>query len=333
MTERTVSRNAFSVSRRQALGLVGASAVAAMLPGSAHAADKATLAWTPGLATPQIPLALQNKLWTSENLDVDTVAFSSGRETLEALLGGGADFATLSEFPATTAALQGQKFMVLANLSVFTDNKVIINRKSGIRDAKSLAGKKVGVTMGASLQFAAETFIDEQGVDVEYINVAPGDLVPALARGEIDAAFMFDGFFKQARDVLGADYLEIPTPSYQTHFIIGARTEFVQKSPEAVKSFIAGLLAAQNMVRDKAKTIEAVSASTEGTFTAQAVEALWPFFDFRVALTPDITRLMLAEGKWMNKKGLVPTPATEELIRSHVADSFLKELAPASVSL
>ncbi len=157
------------------------------MPHPTLAADSAVLAWTPGPGTPQIALALQDKLWTAEKLDIKPVSFPTGREALEALLGGGAQFASLAEFPVVTAALRGQKFVVIASVSTFVGNRVIINAVRGAKDIPSLAGRKVGVTLGTNMQFLADTAL--KGVKVDYVNVAPGDLVPALARGDIDGAF------------------------------------------------------------------------------------------------------------------------------------------------
>ncbi|SED26396.1 ABC transporter substrate-binding protein [Rhodobacter sp. 24-YEA-8] len=320
-------------SRRSFLATGAALGASLAVPMRAAAQEALTLAWYPGIATPQVPLALTGDLWSPEGVAVNPVGFSSGREALEAVLGGAADFATLSEFPATLAALRDQPFRVLANLSLFTDNKIIANRKSGVTDLASLQGRKFGVTVGVSSQFLADSFFADHGITTEPVNIPPSELVPALARGDVDAVIVFDSFYKAARDALGEDYLEFPITDYPTFFIVGASEKVIEERPDAVRGFLRGLLSAQKLVSDQAKTVQAITDSTSGAFTLEAANALWPVFDFRVALPAELLKIQLAEGKWLNAQGLIPTEVTEELLRSHIADQFLRELAPEAVTL
>ena len=262
------------LSRRNALALLGLSSAAALLPRHALAAGSAVLAWTPGMGTPQISVALKDKLWAAEKLDIKPVSFPTGREALEALLGGGAQFASLAEFPVVTAALRGQKFVVLTGLSTYVGNRIVINAARGAKDIASLAGRKVGVTLGTNMQFLADAVL--KGIKVDYVNVAPGDLVPALARGEIDAAFMFNSFYPQAKAVLGKNYVEVMTPQYQGQMVIVAGRDYAQANPAAVKAFLAGLLkAVAKVAADTAAAIAAVSAATGGALSVDTIDSQW----------------------------------------------------------
>lgn len=317
--------------RRSVLALLGLSAAAGIVTRPSFAADNAVLAWTPGASTPQIALALQDGLWAAENLALEAVAFPTGREALEALLGGGANFASLAEFPVVTAALRGQEFVVLASLSVFVGHRIIINGASGAADIASLKGHKVGVTLGTNMQFLADTVLE--GVGVEFVNVAPGDLAPALARRDIDAAFMFDSFYPQARSVLGDNYIEVMTPDYQGQFLVTASRPYADANPAAISAFLAGLLKADEKTPDSAAAAAAISASTGGTLSVEAISTLWPNYRYEVGINSALLPLLMAEGAWINAAGLVTTPATEELLRSHIAQDFLAGLAPERVAL
>jgi len=328
MTNDTVS----FLSRRNALTLMGLSSAAGLLPRHVLAAGSAVLAWTPGMGTPQISIALKDKLWAAENLDIKPVSFPTGREALEALLGGGAQFASLAEFPVVTAALRGQKFVVLAGLSTYVGNRIVINAARGAKDIASLAGRKVGVTLGTNMQFLADTAL--KGIKVDYVNVAPGDLVPALARGEIDAAFMFDSFYPQARAVLGKNYVEVMTPQYQGQMVIVASRDYAQANPVNVRAFLAGLLKADAKVAaDKAAAIAAVSAATGGALSADAIDGQWSNYRFQVGLNKQLLPLLMDQAAWINATGLIKTPATEEMLRSYIAKDALASLAPDRVAL
>ena len=54
---------------------------------------------------------------------------------------------------------------------------------------------------------------EKAGIKAEVLNVSPPDIVPALARGDIDAGVMFPDFYPSAKKALGSDYRAINASS------------------------------------------------------------------------------------------------------------------------
>lgn len=321
------------ISRRHALALLGITAATGLVARPAFAAQSASLGWTPGAATPQIALAIQNGLWDAESLSLEPISFPSGREALEALLSNGVNFASLSEFPVVTAALSDQDVVVLAGLSTYLGHRIIINKASGASSIAALAGKKVGVTLGTNMQYLADAVL--KGVTVEYVNVAPGDLAPALARGDVDAAFMFDTFYPQARSVLGENYLEIMTSEqYPQQFLVVSTKAFVESNPAVVSAFLAALLKADIQTADNTPAAaDAVSATTGGSVSADFFMTQFSNFNFEIAINALLLPLMVSQGEFINSIGLIEKPATADLFRPHIAEASLVALAPERVTL
>ncbi len=92
-------------------------ATAAIGPVKAQSLQPVKFAWNPNPQTAQIDVAIKNGLFKEAGLDVQVIAFPTGREALEALLGGQVDFAYMAEFPVATAVLRQQKLRVVADLS------------------------------------------------------------------------------------------------------------------------------------------------------------------------------------------------------------------------
>lgn len=324
-----------NATRRAVLAGIGMSMVMPVFSRPAFAAEtSARLAWTPGAGTPQIAMGLRDKIWDRQGLAVEAISFPTGREALEALLNGGAEVASLTEFPVTTAAMREQKLVILASMSVFIGNRIFINSSSGAKTLSELEGKKVAATLGTDLQFLAELVLDKAGIRAELVNVAPGDTVPALARGDVDAAFMFGTFYSQARSVLGENVIEIRTPEYKQQFLMVASQDFAARGPEALRAVLKGLLEADEMVKaDKDDAIAAVSASTGGNLAPAAVDEQWANYRFEVNLNADLIPLMMAEGEWINRQGLIKTHLSEEIIRALIDTKPLSELDVARVQL
>jgi ABC-type nitrate/sulfonate/bicarbonate transport system substrate-binding protein len=305
-----------------------------LVASSAFAQDRVSIAWTPSADIPQIAQAIDKKLWAEQGLEVRIVPFPTGREALEALIGGQVDFASMAELPAVTAALRQQKFAVLARLSKYRANRIISNGID-LKSARDLAGRKVALTVGTNSHFALDWELDAAGVKAEVVNVAPPDIVPALSRGDVEAAVMFPSFFDQAKRVLGDKYRELITPGYVTNMLLAGTADVIEKRPEQAKKVMAALLKADALVaQDPAGTQDTIARVVGKVINVDAVRAAWPDYEYKVALDKDLLTLMVREGQWIVKRGSVKNvEATEQLFRSYLNDSALKALAADRVQL
>jgi NitT/TauT family transport system substrate-binding protein len=307
---------------------------------SAQQASSATLdlgqtklAWSAGPDTPQLAVALSQNMWASRGLAVTPVNVATGREALEALIGGQVDFASMTEFPVVVGAMQQKPFRVIAQISRYRGNRII--GTPAMTSLKSLANHKIGTTLGTNVNYQSDTVLQNAGVSATTVNAAPSDLVPALARGDVDAAFVFPSFFPLAKKVLGDRYREIRTPDYVTTFVIIATTDTVEKHPERVKAFLQGLLAANESVKhDRTGASAAVSTAMGGIASPDAIRDLWPDYVFDVSIDQNLLTLLVKEGAWIHGKGLVKGPdPSEALLRSYIATEPLRALAPRNVPL
>ena len=238
-------------------------------------AQPVTLAWTPSLEDPQLAVALDKKLWSG--IEVKATAFPTGREAMEAMLGGQADFAAAAELPAVVGAMRGQKFKILAVLSRYKANRILATTKLDLRSVADLAGRKVASTTGTNSDFALAWELKKAGVKAEIVNVSPPDTVPALSRGDVDAAYTFPAFTDQARRVLGERYRELMTPAYVTTLVLLASTDVIEKRPQVVAAFMAGLMKADAVVAaDPSAAQEAVVHVVGGVLKLDSVKANWP---------------------------------------------------------
>jgi ABC-type nitrate/sulfonate/bicarbonate transport system substrate-binding protein len=316
---------------RSILGFFSLVAVAGCAVGAQ--AETVTFAWTPSAEDPQLAVALDKKLWS--DLEVKAVSFPTGREALEAMLGGQADFAAAAELPAVVGAMRGQKFKVLAVLSRYKANRILATTKLELHSVADLAGKKVASTIGTNTDFALAWELKKAGVKVEVVNVSPPDTVPALSRGDVDAAMTFPSFTDQAKRVLGDRYRELMTPGYITNLVLMASTDVLEKQPRAVAAFLAGIMKADAVIAaDPAAAQQSVVHVVGGVLKADALKANWPDYDYSTGLDAPLLSLMVDEGKWVKERGLIKNvEPTEALFRSIIADAPLKAVAPNRVKL
>ena len=313
-------------------------AFAAAIVGSARAQapQPVKFAWIPNPQTAQIDVAIKKGLFKEEGLDVQTIAFPTGREALDALMGGQVDFAYMAEFPVATAVLRQQTLKIVADLSRYRGQRVIASAKTlDLKSAKDLANKKLGTTLGTNVEFFTYRLLAQIGAKATIVNAGPADLLPAVVRGDVDAAIMFPTFFGIAKKTLGDNYRELISDLYILHMVITASSTVMEKNPAVVDKFVAALVKADAALKaDPADAEQTVIANMRGVMPLPALQDMWKDMEFKVELHQDLPELLADEAAWIVDRGMVkadkPTPAT---FRQFIFDAPLKKASPESVML
>ncbi|WP_138471270.1 ABC transporter substrate-binding protein [Poseidonocella sp. HB161398] len=310
-------------------------ALVAAAPVLAHA-EKMVFAWSPNPQTPQVDLALAQGYFDAAGLEVQLVSFASGREGFEALLGGQVDVAFMAEFPAATGALMGQDFRIVGDLARYSGSRVIGNSGAGPLDSPAdLAGRRIGTTIGTNVHYFLDGLLKDAGVEAEIVSAAPPDLVPAVARGDVDAIAAFPSFYAAAARTLGDGYAELRGGSYQVHYILAATPEMTDARAATLKAFLGALARADaDLAADPAAAMQAVAASMQGAMPVAALEEMWQDVDFGLKLDDSLSGLIAAEAAWILGQGVVRgAPLSPDDVAAYMAPAALQSVAPDMVSL
>lgn len=303
-------------------------AVAASATASAQDTGKIVLGWTPDLQTTPIVVAMEKGFFKQAGLDVKSVNFVSGRDALEALLGGQLDLAFMAEFPPTIGALQKQAFRVVTTLSQYHGNRIISTSTVGFHTVKDLAGKRVGTTMGSNAGYFTELALKNTGVKATIVNVGPADIVPALARGDIDAGVPFPDFYPKAKELLGDKYREEISKDYIAYFVVSASLPLIDKRPGDLKKFLSALIKGDEYLHaHPAEAQQMVATEMKGVAKLPEVQAQWAEYVYAVGLDKGLLALMTDEGKWITARGLIKSAeADPALFRTYLDDAPIKTL-------
>jgi NitT/TauT family transport system substrate-binding protein len=317
--------------------LVGAALFGFVWCATASAQDtgKVVLGWTPDLQTAPVVVAVEEGFFKKAGLAVSSVNFVSGRDALEALLGGQLDLAFMAEFPPTIAALRKQDFRVVTTLSKYFGNRIISTSTVGFTSMKDLAGKRIGTTLGSNAAFFTELLLEKAGIKATIVNVAPADIVPALVRGDIDAGVMFPDFYPKAEEALGPKYREEISKEYIANFVISASAPMLAQRQGDLKKFLVALIEGETFIRQHpADAQDAVFKAMKGTASRAEIEKSWSDYVYTIGLDKQLLDLMTQEGEWIVKRGLIKgVKADKALFRSYLADAPMKALDPKRVDL
>lgn len=318
---------------RPMLSSITALLVAAGLTGTAHA-EPIVLGTTPNLQTAPIVVALDQGYFAEEGIDIELVNFTSGRAALEAIIGGQLDMGFMAEYPVAVAALSDQEFAVVAMLSRYTANRIISKASIGFESVADLQGRRIGTTLGSNAAYFAEILLENAGVSAEIVNVAPPDIVPALARGDIDAGVMFPDFYPAAAAALGDDYREQTSDDYIAHFVIAASPAMLETRSDDIEGFIAALIKAEAFIAENPQAAQAIlSDATRGALTPEAIANAWQEAEYEIVLDAGLVDLLVAQGEWVVAGGLLSGSPTPELMKSFIATEPLAAVDPSRVTL
>lgn len=187
-----------------------------------------------------------------EHFTLDMVRFSNWAEMAETIQSGEIDAGgSILNTLAIKIASRGVPFNAV--LMAVRDGSVLIVRED-IKGVNELRGKTVAIPSRFSPHYILlhKYLTDhglEPGADVKTVDMAPPDMVSALAAGVIDGYIVAEPFGVMAEEldigrvlVLSKD-IEIPC-SRSNECVIAIRGEFIDKYPEAVQEFVDKLIQA-----------------------------------------------------------------------------------------
>jgi NitT/TauT family transport system substrate-binding protein len=213
-------------------------------------------------------VAQEKGLFEKEGLKVELIPFQSGTEIMDALIAGridaiGSNATTGYWFAAQAAPDRFKIFLLYGTISMKEDNafSVVVKKDSSLKDLKDLKGKKVGTFPGASSVALAKAVIRTQinPEKVIFTEIAPPNMIPALAAGQIDAFFTPEPFGMIAiSQGVGRYFIKSPLTLLKLkRGIPGAgfafSAQFLKERPEQAKKVKACLEKAVDYIRANEK--------------------------------------------------------------------------------
>lgn len=288
---------------------------------------RVALASTPHAAL--LHLAAAKDYFREEGLAVTLVPVSHGKAALELLSKGEVDLAAAAEVPFVIEVLKGEAFCIAASmLSASTEMAIVARRDRGIAAPASLAGKRVGATLGTSGDYFLWAFLIRHKLapgDVELVDLPPGRLAQELAGGSIDAASTWQPVRFQAETALGQGGISFIEPKAYTvtHVVVG-RTNYVRAQSEAMRRLVRALLRAEAFV--KAQPGEATAlASRLLRVDLDLLKRNWVDLGFRVNLLQSQLVTLEEEARWAMTRGYTAAREIPNFVSHLYLDALLGE--------
>jgi NitT/TauT family transport system substrate-binding protein len=241
-------------------------------PAAGGAPPRLTVSIMPTTDLAPFHLAVQNGYFEAEGVQVEAVPAPSGQASLAKLIGGEVDIAYSSYTPFFVAQSQGAadlRFVADASSAAPNTTMIVAVPGSGVRSVADLAGKRIAVTATNTISDTlVKAVMREAGVDfsgVQWISIPFPETAPALARGDVDAAFLTEPFITLAARGVGAVPIvdtatgptkELPTAGY------AALAQFADENRDAIAAFQRAMTRATDEAADRTKVEPLLVAHT-----------------------------------------------------------------------
>lgn len=288
-----------------------------------------------------VTIAKEKGYFDKNGLNIDLKKFTGGKFALQALLGGSVDFAVPAELPATLAAANGNKIVIVTQVADTIGDTTIIAKKEGsLANPKEyfLAKKrKIATSLGSSSEFYTDMFLQKYEIplaQVEIVGMKPEDMPAALVGGSVDAITVYQPFTALAEEQAGQENVTVwrDQDLYSSKFVAVARPIFIEQNPLAVKKFLQSLKEAGDYIKanpSEAKTIVSSWSGLEGGI----IEKIWPAVNPGISLKSTLVVTMRQQAEWAKQKGIIKPEVGIPDFRLIINDSFLRTLDPGAVTL
>lgn len=199
---------------------------------------------------------LEETLTREAGVAVRWVEFASGSDVNAALASGDIDIGLLGSTLFAAGVERGVPYTLIWIHNVIGDNEALVARASaGIGTTADLAGKAVATPFGSTTHYTLLAALQAAGLstrNVTLLDMKPQDIAAAWARGDIDAAYVWEPTLSLLLEsgghvlVSSADLVERGVVTADLGVV---RTDFLQRYPHVVEAYLRAQMRAVEMIR------------------------------------------------------------------------------------
>lgn len=289
----------------------------------------------PAIVEAPAHVAQAKGFFADEGLDIEWRLNPDGKTSLEQLLEGNVDIASVTSTPVVYSSLKRDDFCIIAQINHHVIHSATANRKSGISSIEDLKGKRAAVMLGTSGQFFMESWMTFNGIkqnELEIVNYNAPEAVKAIEEGLVDVMFYWFPFPAYAEKRLGENALVFGEGEIASiPWVIVVRKDYLAQNGEVVRRFLKAVMKAEGFIRnepDKAMHLHSELSGVPEDITGR----LFAKMSFDLSLNQVLLLDLESQARWLISREYTDAEAVPNYM-DFISSGPLRDVKPQSVTL
>lgn len=284
-------------------------------------------------------VAVDKGFMAKQGVKAEIKQFASGAVSLEAVVSGDADIAFASELAVLRPLSKGAKIAALAR-PLYSNNLMGIAAKKGIAQPRDFVGHTIGYAKGTASEYYLNLLVSHYQLDPKsfrLVNVAAPEMVPAMARGDIDVMVAWEPWFTRLRTVVPDTKVIAKSGDenvYTLQYLVMASQSALASKRDEVAKTMRALIEATDWLNDPKNHAEAAEILAR-TFHIPPADAELQLG--QIVYTLDLDRAFEGDlrraADWLNAQDLIHVDSVQKLVDDLIRPDLLRTLAPDRVRL
>ena len=289
-----------------------------------------------GTIAPLLLLAQEKGYYGIEGLEISFHPMGDGKLAMDAFLDGKCDAAVIAEPAIVERLFKTQDFVIIATVGS-SDNasRIVADRRSGIKTAKDLKGKKTAVRKGEISHFFLDMFLAKNDIRPEQVTIKflePQQLSEALITRQIDAYAASDIYLAEGVRRLGDNAVVLSEPGLcRNSSSMLLKKSDLKARPNIAASLLKALLKAEKRAAEAPEELVSLVAKRR-EISVESARSIITEQNLVVSLPQQMLPGMDDYAVWMKEQGLAPSGRYQG-VTGIIEDTALKNLSPAAVTI
>ena len=283
-------------------------------------------------------LAAERDLFSKQGVAAEFIDIQSGKKAMDALRTGDIDLGVLVDSNIAFAGFEGaDDLRVVASIQAKADDALVV-ASADIQNPADLAGKTIGVTLGTTSHVYLVHFLEAHGMKpsgVTLQNMPPPAIQAGLLNGSLKAGCLWQPFRHNVLTAKPTEYSEWKEPGvYTSQVLLTCTAKYyaaqLATPDNAIVRFLRALIASEGYAAQN--TDAAIATLAEKLpVPLDVMRKIWPEYQLRVSLTPELFDLLDKEGRWIAESVTEHQGKAMPNYRRFLAVDPLRQVAPDRV--
>jgi NitT/TauT family transport system substrate-binding protein len=284
-----------------------------------------------------VPLAKRLDFYAAEGVEVELLAYPSGKQALDAMFAGRCALAAAAETPVVHFSLERKDFRIIAAIATNTDfERIVASVERGVVAIADLRGRRIAVPEFTTAHYFLDAYLRVNGFaanEVTKVYLTADKLAAAFRRGEVDAAVHWEPNIQLLAAEFGTKAKVFSLPGlHVSPFLLVAKRDYLRQQPGTVERVLRAVIRAEVFARAQPKRAMGLVAEINAVGLTE-VKELWALTDFRVSLDQSLPFILENAARWsIGLRAVAQQPAMPNYLEFVDADA-LHAVKPAAVTI